>query len=670
MATDLPPGPRLDAADDLLRASPPTFPPDQKPGPGELAQSLRCFAWISRRRWEFNHRRRDLKLAGRYYEQAFKLAPDKSDQLRSAVDAATHLDLLASLDEGADSRDEAQATRARADELRLRALEDALADSAEPPPTSQKEGPPPEIAADPLQLYRWLLDVAQLQLGLQRWAKTLDQGRDEIDVETARKLDWFEGLPNPMRRLVEARRLAESTEKEPQERLPAWIQSRKVQELAARTKLWEVGEGYVRALVDPKSGDRAAIGRSISLGKVGLGLSGGGFRASLFHLGVLAGLAEWDLLRKLEVVSCVSGGSIVGAQFYLELRHLLESRKDRDLTRDDYVGLVRELIHEFLAGVQKNIRTRVVVDPWANLRMLLTHYTRSARAGDLLGKHLFQRIDDVEEGVSVARRGPWLLADLRVLPLADNEDDAAKGGGGGFNPARDNWRREHKVPILLLNATSLNTGHNWQFGATWMGESPAAIDPNVDSNNRLRRMNLETEAPPPHDHFRLGHAVAASASVPGLFEPSTLPGLYDRKLVRLVDGGVFDNQGIAGLLEQECRILLVSDASGQMSAQDRPGAVSSARRCAPTPSSWIGSARPSSATCGPASRPTSSTSCTYVHLKRDLEADPVNWLGCDDPKPRSDPATCPPTASPSRPRSCSPASAPTSTASATPKRTP
>ncbi len=383
MATDLPPGPRLDAADDLLRASPPAFPPDQKPGPGELAQSLRCFAWISRRRWEFNHRRRDLKLAGRYYEQAFKLAPDKSDQLRTAVDAATHLDLLASLDEGADSRDEAQATRARADELRLRALEDALADSAEPPPTSQKEGPPPEIAADPLQLYRWLLDVAQLQLGLQRWAKTLDQGRDEIDVETARKLDWFEGLPNPMRRLVEARRLAESTEKEPQERLPAWIQSRKVQELAARTKLWEVGEGYVRALVDPKSGDRAAIGRSISLGKVGLGLSGGGFRASLFHLGVLAGLAEWDLLRKLEVVSCVSGGSIVGAQFYLELRHLLESRKDRDLTRDDYVGLVRELIHEFLAGVQKNIRTRVVVDPWANLRMLLTHYTRSARAGDL-----------------------------------------------------------------------------------------------------------------------------------------------------------------------------------------------------------------------------------------------------------------------------------------------
>lgn len=49
------------------------------------------------------------------------------------------------------------------------------------------------------------------------------------------------------------------------------------------------------------------------IGKVGLALSGGGFRAALFHIGVLARLAELDVLRHVEVLSCVSGGSILGA---------------------------------------------------------------------------------------------------------------------------------------------------------------------------------------------------------------------------------------------------------------------------------------------------------------------------------------------------------------------
>src|SRR5215467_8724404 len=52
-------------------------------------------------------------------------------------------------------------------------------------------------------------------------------------------------------------------------------------------------------------------------------------------------------------------------------------------------------------------------------------------------------------------------------------------------------------------------------------------------------------APPDYQHFRLGHAVAASSSVPGLFEPLVLPDLYKGKTVRLVDGGVYDNQGTA-----------------------------------------------------------------------------------------------------------------------------
>ena len=47
--------------------------------------------------------------------------------------------------------------------------------------------------------------------------------------------------------------------------------------------------------------------------KIGLALSGGGFRAACFHLGVFRKLNELNLLWNLDLISCVSGGSIAGA---------------------------------------------------------------------------------------------------------------------------------------------------------------------------------------------------------------------------------------------------------------------------------------------------------------------------------------------------------------------
>jgi hypothetical protein len=91
-------------------------------------------------------------------------------------------------------------------------------------------------------------------------------------------------------------------------------------------------------------------------GKLGLALSGGGFRASLFHIGVLARLAEQDILRRVEVLSCVSGGSIIGAHYYLELQHLLETKEDGEIKQKDYVELVKRVEKDFLAGVQTNAK--------------------------------------------------------------------------------------------------------------------------------------------------------------------------------------------------------------------------------------------------------------------------------------------------------------------------
>ena len=97
--------------------------------------------------------------------------------------------------------------------------------------------------------------------------------------------------------------------------------------------------------------------RSVIIGKVGLALSGGGFRASFYHLGVLACLAERDVLRDVEVLSCVSGGSIVGACYWLKLRQRL--LKPEPMRSESYVELMRELISHFHDAVRANLRGQI-----------------------------------------------------------------------------------------------------------------------------------------------------------------------------------------------------------------------------------------------------------------------------------------------------------------------
>ncbi|RWX58804.1 patatin-like phospholipase family protein, partial [Mesorhizobium sp. M2A.F.Ca.ET.039.01.1.1] len=70
------------------------------------------------------------------------------------------------------------------------------------------------------------------------------------------------------------------------------------------------------ASVTAARGTGAAPGGAASIdGKaerydLGLCLSGGGYRAMLFHAGALCRLNEAGLLQKLDMVSSVSGGSI------------------------------------------------------------------------------------------------------------------------------------------------------------------------------------------------------------------------------------------------------------------------------------------------------------------------------------------------------------------------
>ncbi|HNC42472.1 MAG TPA: hypothetical protein PK522_11865, partial [Nitrosomonas sp.] len=129
--------------------------------------------------------------------------------------------------------------------------------------------------------------------------------------------------------------------------------------------------------------DNAQRAFSSGTGKVGLSLSGGGFRASFFHLGVMARLAEIDALRSIEALSTVSGGSIVGAHHYLEVQKLLESKPDKAITRNDYIEIVRRIQDNFLKGVQTNIKLQTFASLTDNLDVFFRkkHYSRSHRLG-------------------------------------------------------------------------------------------------------------------------------------------------------------------------------------------------------------------------------------------------------------------------------------------------
>jgi predicted acylesterase/phospholipase RssA len=377
-------------------------------------------------------------------------------------------------------------------------------------------------------------------------------------------------------------------------------------------------------------------------GKFGLAMSGGGFRASLYHIGVLAKLAELDVLRHVEALSCVSGGSIVGAYYYLELRKLLQRKTDDEISTQDYIDIVEKIEEHFLKGVQTNIRTRVFAEFTTNLKMVFyPGYTRTRRVGELYERELFSRIED---GEGVFERPRWLakligsksknryINKLYIYPfISQNKRDM------DFYPKYHNWKRENKVPVIILNATCLNTGHVWQFTASYMGEPPNPINSKVDSNYRLRRMYYK-DAPYGYKDFRLGYAVAASSGVPGLFEPLMLDRIYPDKSanltddfgIRLVDGGVYDNQGIASLLEQDCTVLLVSDASGQMDFASLPSskAVSVLWR-----SNNISMARVRGIQYNDAVARRGSSllqGLMFIHLKQELTGKAIAWKDCPD----------------------------------------
>ncbi|MDT5294478.1 MAG: hypothetical protein QOJ76_1358 [Acidobacteriota bacterium] len=545
---------------------------------------------IYKRKWEVDNQRAQLERALFYYLRGYGISAAcglKADQGYNGINAAFILDLLAHQEQEEAAKagvppDDEEGERITGRREQARKIREEIASKVAPmveePDTNWLQG-------------KWWFysTVAEAHFGLGDYDGALgwlERGR----AETGLLPEWeFESTA---RQLATLARL----------QAPAGVKGPDLEGTAA----WHTLVSFFRG---------TAPVRSAFYGKFGLGLSGGGFRASLYHIGVLAKLAELDVLRRVEVFSCVSGGSIIGAHYYLEVRKLLQEKTDAEITKQDYIDLVKRVQRDFLAGVQRNVRTRIAAEPLTNLRMIFGDYSRTMRAGELYESEIFSRVTD--GGGDKAR---W-LNELFICPKGEPED---------FRPKQHNWRRDAKAPILILNAATLNTGHTWHFTASYMGEPPAGIDSEIDGNDRFRRMYYD-EAPEAHRRVRLGHAVTASACVPGLFEPISLAGLYPERVVRLVDGGTCDNQGVGGLLEQDCNVILISDGSGQMESLREP---SRGLLGVPLRSTTILQSRVRQSQyqdLNARRRSQLLRGFMFVHLKEDLDVDPVDWVDCLDP---------------------------------------
>lgn len=116
---------------------------------------------------------------------------------------------------------------------------------------------------------------------------------------------------------------------------------------------------------------------------LGLALSGGGYRATLFHLGVLWRLNELGLLEELKVISSVSGGSIISGFLGLQWSKL----KFENHIATNFKTIIAEPTIKMC---------NVKLDIWAVLKGLLnpfrrpSDYTADAYEKYLVGDHTLQ----------------------------------------------------------------------------------------------------------------------------------------------------------------------------------------------------------------------------------------------------------------------------------------
>ncbi|MBP3954079.1 patatin-like phospholipase family protein [Gemmata sp. G18] len=259
--------------------------------------------------------------------------------------------------------------------------------------------------------------------------------------------------------------------------------------------------------------------------RTGLTLSGGGFRATLFHLGVVRFLYEEGLLANVTHVCSVSGGSVLAAHLVLNWERYTGTPEQFDAAAGELVAFVRA-----------DVRGRVI-RPWVVSFLAVAPRFRGAR---------------------------W----WRTALLQREYDRLYRGAtlGAVAAPGR---------PEVQLLATSFTTGHLVAFGSNRGNvELRFGQEPGAGPDDRQA-----VPVPVPVAAVPVGLAVAASSAFPPLFPPvrvdhatfGVAPDCFPRPHY-LTDGGVYDNLGTRRMLQlfppnERLDLLVVSDAQRALAAE-------------------------------------------------------------------------------------------------------
>jgi NTE family protein len=264
-------------------------------------------------------------------------------------------------------------------------------------------------------------------------------------------------------------------------------------------------------LVSPVSQDMLEDAPGSPSAGVALCLSGGGYRAMLFHLGTLWRLNEAGYLAKLDWVSSVSGGSITAG--------VLGAAWSR-LEFDD-AGVSRRFHSEVTVPIRR--LAGKTIDIGAILMGLLGRGTASDRLAGAYRKHLFP--------------------DLTLQDLPADDDG----------------------PRFVINASNLQSGVLWRFSRPYARDWRVGMirNPTID----LATAVAASSAFPP---FVSPLILDLDET---LFEPKAGEDLqrppYTTR-IHLTDGGVYDNLGLETAWKRH-RVVLVSDGGGELAPHADPG---------------------------------------------------------------------------------------------------
>ena len=244
---------------------------------------------------------------------------------------------------------------------------------------------------------------------------------------------------------------------------------------------------------------------------IGLALSGGGFRATLFHVGSLIRLNEAGYLGKLTEITGVSGGSIVAGLLGLRWSRLAFDGEGRT------ARLEREIVEPIRRFCSQTIDVGAVIKGWLNPFVNPVELLRN-------------------------------VYDARLFDGATLQDLPKQGEG----------------PRFTLYATNLQSGVSLRFAQPYMadyrlGEVKTPAIP-------LATVVAASSAFPP---LFVPLAIRLKAEQWTRFEGADLfdrVGLRERML--LGDGGIYDNMGLERIWDRY-PIVLVSDAGAKLKVEER-----------------------------------------------------------------------------------------------------